>query len=144
MTYLLDTNVMAEVRKGDRCDRRVARWFDSVSSHELFVSALVLGEIRKGIEAVRPRDPVKAAAIERWLGRLEADHADRIVPIDPAIADEWGRMAARRPLSVVDGLLAATAKARDLVLVTRNATDVAGTGCRVLNPWSSPNRPRLA
>lgn len=144
MTYLLDTNVLAEVRKGSGCDRHVARWFDSVPSRELFVSALVLGEIRKGIEAVRPRDPAKATAIERWLARLTAEHADRIVPIDPTIADEWGRIAARRPLPVVDGLLAATAKARELILVTRNAADVTGTGCRVMNPWSWPSRTRIA
>jgi toxin FitB len=97
---------------------------------------LVAGEIRSGIERIRRRDGPGAAVLEEWLSALLASHEDRILPVDRRVAEEWGKLAARRFLSVVDGLLAATPLSHGLTLVTRNTRDVAGTGAAVLNPFS--------
>ena len=137
MSFLVDTNVISELRKGERCAASVTRWYRSIDGDALFLSALVIGEIRKGIEYARPRDPQKADALERWLTSVVAAFADRILPIDRMVAEEWGRMSARRTAPVIDGLLAATARIHDLVLVTRNAADVAGLGAKILDPFQA-------
>ena len=112
MSYLLDTNVISEIRKGPRCHPDVARWYAAVEEDDLYLSALVPGEIRRGIEKARSQDPVKAESLERWLGELLEAFDGYIVPIDREIAEEWGRLSAGRSLPVVDSLLAATAKVR--------------------------------
>lgn len=136
MSYLLDTNVISELRKGERADANVAAWFAGIAEEEIFLSVLTIGEIRRGIESVRRRDPDSAAALDRWLHLVSEAHGDRVVPIDPAIAEEWGRMNAPDPLPVVDGLLAATAKVLGLTLVTRNIADVEGAGIESLDPFA--------
>jgi hypothetical protein len=133
--YLLDTNIVSELRKGSRANQAVLRWFASVAEGDLFLSVLVVGEIRCGIERIRKRDRAQATALERWLGDLVRDHGDRILEVTREIASRWGEMSAQQPISVVDGLLAATAAAHSLVLVTRNIRDVAGTGVKTLNPF---------
>ncbi len=138
MSFLIDTNIISEVRKGPRCDSNVAAWFSSIDEGDLYLSVLVLGEIRKGIELARPRDPAKAEALEAWLAAVDAAFGERILPIDRAVADHWGRMSGQRPISTVDGLLAATAKVHRMTLVTRNEADVAGLGAEVLNPFNGP------
>ena len=136
MNYLFDTNIISEIYKGPSCDRRVAKWFAGLrDDDELFVSVLVLGEVRRGVELVRPRDPIKAQTLERWLEQVEAEYADRTLAIDRSVAEEWGRISAKRPVPVVDALLAATAVVHDLTLVTRDERDVAGLGVKVLNPF---------
>ena len=135
MSYLIDTNIISEVRKGARCNAHVAAWYASVSDEELFLSTLVLGEIRKGVELARPRDANRAAALERWLREVEAAFDGRVLGIDNTVSDNWGRMSAIRPVPVIDGLLAATALTNGLTLVTRNDRDVAGLGATVLNPF---------
>jgi predicted nucleic acid-binding protein len=135
--FLLDTNVLSELRKGERADANVRRWFGSVDENLLFLSVLVTGEVRRGIEAIRKRDVRAAAALECWLETLVKAHSDRVLPVDAAIADEWGRLDARGSLPVVDGLLAATARVHDLTLVTRDVKDVARTGIDVLDPFAS-------
>ena len=135
MSYLIDTNIISEVRKGDRCDPHVSAWYASIADEDLFLSTLVLGEIRKGVELARSRDPEKAAALERWLGQVETAFVGRVLGIDNAVSDQWGRMTAIRPIPVIDGLLAATAVTNGLTLVTRNDRDVAGLGAMVLNPF---------
>jgi predicted nucleic acid-binding protein len=135
VSYLIDTNIISEVRKGNRCDPRVAAWYASIADEELFLSTLVLGEIRKGVELARPRDPGKAAALERWLGQVEAVFDGRVLGIDNAVSDQWGRTSAIRSIPVIDGLLAATAMTNGLTLVTRNDRDIAGVGAMVLNPF---------
>lgn len=135
MSFLIDTNIVSEIRKGSRCDPAVAAWWASVAEDDLRVSVLVLGEIRKGVELARRRDPQQALSLETWLNDLVSDFGDRILPVDAAVAEEWGRMAAVRPVPAIDALLAATAKTNGLTLVTRNAADVAGLDVEVLNPF---------
>ena len=133
--FLIDTNIISEVRKGRRCDAHVAAWYAGVADTDLFLSVLVTGEIRKGIEFARPRDGQRAAALERWLREVERAFRDRILPIDGRVAHALGTMCAIRPIPVIDGLLAATARTPDLTLATRNASDVNGLGVAVLNPF---------
>ena len=135
--YLLDTNVASETRKGKRTNPGVLAWLESVEDADLFLSVLVAGEIRRGVEQARPKDPVKARALEAWLSGLEQKYGDRVLPVTTGVADQWGRLNAIRPISTVDGLLAATALVHDLTLVTRNVTDVAHTGVKLLNPFSN-------
>ncbi len=135
MSFLVDTNVISEIRKSARCDAAVAAWWADVPEDELWLSVVVLGEIRKGIERARPRDTAKAEALDSWLAELTAGYADRLLAIDAAVADEWGRLSAIRRLPVVDALLAATANVHGLTLVTRNEADVAGLGVQVLDPF---------
>lgn len=137
MSFLLDTNIISEVRKGPRCDPRVATWYASIDDRELYLSVLVLGEIRERIELARSRAPTKARALEAWLAEVEIAFGDRTFAIDRRTSDEWGRMSAQRSIPVIDGLLAATAKAHHLTLVTRNDADVAGLGASVLNPFKA-------
>jgi len=135
VSYLIDTNIISEVRKGDRCNPNVSAWYASIAEDDLFLSTLVLGEIRKGAELARASDRDKAASLERWLRQVEDAFGSRVLGIDNAIADRWGRMSAIRPIPVIDGLLAATAATNGLTLVTRNDRDVIGLGAMVLNPF---------
>jgi toxin FitB len=137
VSFLVDTNVISELRKGSRCNRAVAAWWDGVDSEDIYLSVLTVGEIRQGVERIRRRDAASAAILERWLARLVRDHANRIVPIDLDIAARWGSMNVPDPLPVIDGLLAATALERGLTLATRNEADVARTGVSLINPWKT-------
>ena len=103
----------------------------------MWLSPLVLGEIRKGVELVRRRDPRKAEALEAWLADVMSLFGNRVLPVDSAVAEQWGRMNAVRPVPVIDALLAATAKANGLTLVTRNVGDLAGLDVEVLNPFEA-------
>jgi predicted nucleic acid-binding protein len=138
VTFLVDTNVLSEFRKGARCDVNVASWFRSVDDSDLYLSVLVVGEIRKGIELLKRRDPARAEPFESWLAKIDAIYGERILPIDRAVSDEWGRLSAIRSIPLIDGLLAATARVHRMTLATRNDADVAGLGVAVLNPFDSP------
>jgi len=112
-------------------------WFEGIDSEELFISVLALGEVSDGIERLRRRrDNRQADVIEAWLDEMRSAFSGRVIEISSAIAERWGRLNAVRPLPTVDGLLVATAIDRDLTFVTRDTPDVAGTGARVLDPWS--------
>ena len=134
--YLLDTNVVSELRRRDRCDENVASWYDSISDDELFLSVLTLGEIRKGIALVQDRDPLQAEALGHWLTRVKQSYEGRILPIDADISDAWGQMHYIRNAPVVDGLLVATAMVHNLRLVTRNIQHVQGLGASLLDPFA--------
>jgi predicted nucleic acid-binding protein len=132
--YLLDTNVLSEVR-GLRGDAGVKRCISSVPAEDLYLSVLTLGEIRRGIGLLSRRDQTQADVYEAWLITVLRDYADRVLPVNAAAAEEWGRMNVPDPISIVDGLMAATAKVRNMTFVTRNTADVARTGVRLLNPF---------
>jgi predicted nucleic acid-binding protein len=135
VSVLIDTNVLSEVRKGDRCNARVKAWYGDVPDQDIFLSALTIGEIRRGVNNIARRDAKSGAALERWLRGLIQHFAERILPVDHAVAEEWGRMNVPDPLPVIDGLLAATARVHDLTLVTRSTRHVARTGVAYLNPF---------
>ena len=133
--YLVDTNIISEVGKGRRCDRHVAAWYRAARDDELFLSVLVVGEIRQGIERLRPRNRQRAAALEHWLQEILTSFGERVLPVDERVAQIWGRMNAREPLAAIDSLLAATAEAHGMTLVTRYLKDVERSGVRCLNPF---------
>ncbi len=133
---LLDTNVLSELRKENRCNEGVRQWFEGTSAEELFVSVLVLGEIRQGIERIRRRDPAQAGALEKWLLWIATEFEDRLLPVDEAVADQWGRLGLEQPVPVLDALLAATALVHGLTLVSRDEAGFRNTGVPVINPFT--------
>jgi toxin FitB len=138
--FLLDTNIIFELVKR-KPEPKVTTWIDSTDENLMYLSVLTLGEIRKGIALVR--DAARRIVLEAWLDSdLILRFAERILPIDRAVADRWGRLAAaaataKSMLPVIDGLLAATALDQNLTLVTRNTKDITVTGVPVFNPWNS-------
>lgn len=138
MAWLVDTNVLSELRKGDRCHVGVRAWFGLVEDVDLFTSVLVIGEIRHGIELLRRRDIASAAALDHWLARLTEAYAERILAIDTRVAERWGALSVPNTVPTVDGLLAATALEHDLTLVTRDTRRVASLGVAVIDPFIDP------
>jgi predicted nucleic acid-binding protein len=134
--YLLDTNVLSEICK-PRGDEGVKRWVSSTAADSLYVSVLVVAEIRRGVQRLQRRNPAQAGMYESWLDTVLHDYAGRVLSVDVEAADEWGRMSVPDPIPVVDGLMAATAKVRGMTFVTRNTADVARTGVSLLNPFSA-------
>jgi predicted nucleic acid-binding protein len=135
LSYLIDTNVLSELRNR-RADARVVAWVQARPRQSLHLSVLSLGEIRKGIEGAA--DPAFRQTLADWLEvELPRYFLGRLLPIDEGVADRWGRLqaASGRTLPVIDGLLAATALQHDLTLVTRNVKDFAGLDVPVINPW---------
>jgi toxin FitB len=135
MNYLIDTNIISEIRKGAQCDANVAAWYASIDDSEIYLSVLALGEIREGVERARLKDASRARALENWLSAVAEAFAERILPIDELVAEEWGRMGTERPVSAIEALLAATAKVHAMTLVSRNVADVADLGADLLNPF---------
>lgn len=140
MSFLIDTNVVSEIRKGPRADKAVMRWLREVGDEDLHLSVLVIGELRQGVERLRTRDVSSAGRLDRWLRRLAEGYAGRILIVDEEVAELWGRLNVPDPLPAVDGLLAATALVHDLTLVTRNTRDIDRTGARLLNPFEGARR----
>lgn len=136
MNYLLDTNVLAEVRK-PRGSAAVRQWMETVDGSVLFISVLVLGEIQQGIDRLARRDLRQANVYSTWLATLRREFADHVLPVTEEVALEWGRLNAGDPIPVVDGLMAATARVAGLTLVTRNIAHVERTGVSCLNPFES-------
>jgi predicted nucleic acid-binding protein len=136
VSFLVDTNVLSEARKPRQADTGVTNWLLSTAPERLYLSVLVLGEVRRGTDALARRDARAAAVFEDWLGRVQQDYAERILPVTEQIAQQWGRMDVIRPMPAIDGLMAATAVVHDLTFVTRNGRDVEGSGARTLNPFS--------
>jgi toxin FitB len=135
VSFLIDTNVISELRKKDRTNPKVRSWYSTVGDDELYLSVLVVGEIRQGIERTRSRDSDQAEALDNWLLRIRKSFGPRILPITVSIAEEWGRLNRIRSLPAVDSLLAATANVNGLTLVTRNVADYSGTGTKSLDPF---------
>jgi toxin FitB len=137
--FLLDTNCISEL-VSPKPAPRVVQWMELADEGLLYLSVLTLGEIRKGAAALQQGS--RRTRLESWLeAELRARFAERILPIDAAIADRWGVLAAAarrggKTLSVIDGLLAATAIHHNLTVVTRNPGDFAGAPVQILNPWA--------
>ena len=135
MGFLIDTNILAELRKRERCNPSVCHWYAGVAESDIYISVIVLGEIRRGVELLRRRDQVAAKSLDAWLNRLRHSLDDRLLPVTEAITDCWGRLGIPDPIPVADGLLAATALVHNLTLVTRDTRDVERTGVLLLNPF---------
>ncbi len=132
--YLLDTNVVSELRK-PRPHGAVIAWIQSVPDNELFISALTLGELQAGAERTRQQDPEKAASIEAWIDRLSESY--EVVPMDGSMFREWARlMDGRSDELLEDAMIAATARVRGLIVVTRNVRDFRPLVSKVLNPFA--------
>jgi predicted nucleic acid-binding protein len=131
--YLIDTCVVSEVRR--RTPQAVA-WLRAAQPETLFLSALTIGEITKGVMIKMRSDPPVAAGLLRWLDELRFAYADRILPIDDAVATRWGHLMAQRSRPVADALVAATAHVNNKIIVTRNVADFEDLGVPVIDPWA--------
>ena len=134
--YLLDTNVLSEIRKGSqRAQPEVYQWWLGVKDQELFLSVMTLGEIRKGIDRLGACDVSQTLALELWMDEVKQTFRDRVIDVSLAVAERSGRLQAIRSLPEVDALLAASVLEYDLTLVSRNEADFRELGIRVLNPF---------
>ncbi len=136
MKFLLDTNVISEMRKRERAEPKVVRGAARTPVEDIGTSVIVLAEIRRGIELKRRRDPDQATSLDRWFVQMRTRLGDRVLPIDEPIAEAWALLGIPHPLPLIDGLLAATAKVHGLTLVTRNIGDIARTGVSLLDPFA--------
>jgi len=137
MKFLLDTNIISEIRKRERAHPKVTHWVVRTPVEDIGTSVMVLAEIRRGIELKRRSDPEQAKSLDRWYSHMRTRLGDRVLPVNEPIAEAWSLMGIRRPLPLIDGLLAATAKVHGLTLVTRNVADFAAAGVSLLNPFSA-------
>jgi len=138
--YLIDTNVVSEARKRGRANPGVTEFFThaAATDQKLYLSAISVGEFRRGIEIIRRRgDVAQASNLETWLNLIIEQFTDQILPIDIDIAQLWGRLRVPDPAHELDKQIAATALINDLTLLTRNTADFAGTGVKLLNPFAS-------
>ena len=135
MRFLLDTNIISELRKRDRAHPNVARWVALTPAEEIGTSVIVLAEIRRGIELKRRRDPEQARSLDRWFGQMRRRLGDRVLSVDGPIADAWAVLGI--PMPLIDGLLAATVKVHGLTLVTRKVDDFVRTSVSVVDPFST-------
>jgi hypothetical protein len=137
MSFLLDTNIVGELRKTSRCDPVVMSWYLRCAIEVSFISVMTMGEIRKGIESSRRKDLAKARSLEKWLNELELSFEDRILPVSAEIADTWGRFVYRGDVGAVDGLIAATAAHHGYTVATRNTRDFQRCGVDYVNPFEA-------
>jgi len=136
--YLLDTNVVSEIRKGERCFPGVQTWLDKQSASNLFLSIVTLAEIQHGIELIAKRDEKQAKHLTRWRKQLENTYRglNHLLTIDSDTALQWGKLQAIRRLPAMDAWLAATAIIHNLTIVTRNENDFNCLPVRIQNPWA--------
>ncbi len=137
--YLIDTDVVSNVRKRDKADPGVTAFFRQATAEDasLYLSAITVGELGRGVELIRQRgDRDQANTLDRWLKFVLAEYADNILSIDAEIAQVWGRLRVPRPESPLDKQIAATALIHDLTLVTRNVRHFESLGVRLINPFS--------
>ena len=134
MKFLLDTNVISEIRKRDRAHPNVVHWVTRTPVDDIGTSVLVLAG--HGIELKRRSDPEQAESLDRWFLQMRTRLGGRVLPIDEPVAEAWALQGIPNPLPLIDGLLAATAKVHGLTFVTRNVADIAVTGVPLLDPFS--------
>jgi toxin FitB len=134
--YLLDTNVLSELRRRDRTDPKVAAWADDIDAGDLFLSAITILEIEAGTLMVQRRDEAQGAMLRAWIdGKVLPAFAGRILPVDTVVAQRCARLHVPDPRAERDALIAATALAHRLTVATRNIADFQAMGVGLLNPW---------
>ena len=134
--YLIDTNVISELRKGDRANAGVVQFLRTADPDNLFLPVQTLGELRQGVENIRLRkDFDQAKRLEEWLDIIVRSYGDRILDFDHECAQMWGRLMAQRPQHPIGRQITAIALLYDFTVVTRNTSDFDGTGARLLNPF---------
>jgi len=136
--YLIDTNVISELRKKTRANRGVISFFQKIndSKQEIYLSVISIGELRRGVELIRHRGDIEQAKLlENWLERLLSDYSEKILGLDTVSAQLWGRLRVPNPENSIDKQIAAIALVHDLIVVTRNITDFDSTGVATFNPF---------
>ncbi|WP_227105451.1 type II toxin-antitoxin system VapC family toxin [Chromobacterium rhizoryzae] len=135
--YLVDTNIVSEARKGGKANAGVLAFWRSADTDSLYLSAISVGEIRRGIENLKHRGDLKQAGLlEQWLDTITQEFSQRILNFDADCAQVWGKLMSPHPQNAVDKQIAAIALIHDLTIVTRNSGDFAGTGVKLLNPFA--------
>lgn len=135
--YLLDTNVISELRKGARADAGVRAFFAALDPQHIHLAVQTMGELRRGLENIRGRgDHTQATLLESWLDDVTTGYADRILDFDLDCAQVWGKLMSPNPQHPIDKQIAAIALMHDLTVVTRNTADFAATGVKLLNPFA--------
>ena len=138
--YLIDTNVISELRKKQKANSGVQSFFQKAGQHpgQLFISVITVGELCSGVEKIRHRgDHVQAKQLENWLNKLTEDYSERILEFGTTEAQVWGKLRVPHYENAIDKQIAATALCYDLTVVTRNTDDFRGTGIKLLNPFAS-------
>lgn len=136
--YLIDTNVISELRKKSRANRGVISFFQQLkdSKQEIYLSVISIGELRRSVELIRHRGDIEQAKLlENWLERLLSDYSEKILELDTVSAQLWGRLRVPNPENSIDKQIAAIALVHDLIVVTRNITDFDSTGVATFNPF---------
>jgi toxin FitB len=134
--FLVDTNVVSELKRGRKAATAVAKWFESLPPEQVFTSVVVLGEVRRGIELIARRDRPQAEILDRWYVGMRRRLGTRVLAVDEPIMMMWSRISAPDPLPAYDGLLAATALVHDMTVATRNTSDFRRVGAKVVDPWT--------
>ncbi len=136
--FVIDTNVVSELRKGRRADANVAAWSESVDASALFVSAITIMELATGVLLKERSDPAQGALLRAWLDqRVLPEFADRVLPVDTGVALRCARLHVPDRRSERDALIAATAMVHGMTVVTRNVADFVATGVALINPWEA-------
>jgi toxin FitB len=136
--YLLDTNIISELRKQDRANPGITRFFRQIAEQEAisYLSVITIGELRRGVDIIQHRgDFIQAQSLETWLQTILDTYAENILDFGQEEAQIWGRLRVPHPENALDKQIAATALVYDLTLVTRNVKDFAATGVTLLNPF---------
>lgn len=134
--YLLDTNIVSELRKGARANPGVTAFFADLRAEDIYLSVQTIGELRRGVENIRGRgDRIQAERLGSWLDALVSEHVVRILDFDMECAQVWGKLMSPNPQHPIDKQIAAIGLIYDLTVVTRNIADFEPTGVRLLNPF---------